>query len=149
MCTEQTDRPALMMVVFYRPNAWWGWLIAYYQLLMGVKYWQVTHVELLTVSGMYAYRIDKTIIAATDEEIYEHDYCIALVDHMGDKERYVRAFNLRRTWGDFSPLSPFNGNHCVRWVNHLIGFKFTINLPGQLLEALELRDVQSTLRNKR
>lgn len=142
MSTEQSTKA--IIVAFYRPCSWWGWIIAYYQLLLRIKYWQVTHVELLTEEGLYAYRINKTIIASIEEDWYEPDYRVFLPDH-GTNERMSTAWALRRAWGDFSPLSPFNGNHCVRWVNRLIGNKNIINLPGNLLMALELRDVRRTV----
>lgn len=129
------------LICFSRPYRWWGWLIAYYQLMRGVKYWQVTHCEVLSEGGVFAYRINETLHGTPAHFppgrtiAFPIDYDILL----------IRSLGIHRLWGDFSPFSILNGRNCALYVCFLLNFRSTY-LPGQLLESLQdelLRDSNS------
>ena len=123
-------------VGFSSPVTWWGWLIAVYQLLRGVKFWQIVHCELMTDEGVYAYRINEVAIARL--EIPDDGFrCVVRVPTIRTKtsRKYV-ANMLHRSWGDFTPLSVLNGNHCVRFTELVAGTNTKARLPGQLMYEL-------------
>jgi hypothetical protein len=133
-----------VLVAFYRPSTWWGWLIAGYQLMRGVKYWQLVHCEIMTPEGQYAYRINEVLHGSFDAH-FEPVSCVTTVPNAPSEQYRLKASKFtHRLWGDFSPLSPFNGNHCVRYCKIVLGLKCRDNLPGQLCYYLETRDVQTT-----
>ena len=123
-------------VVFYRPCQWWGWFIAGYQLLRGVKYWQLTHCEVMTQEGYYAYRIDSVLHGVMPSEMIPPSKHVRLAPSLR-QARYSRSRIFHRRYGDFTPLSVFNGRHCVKYVRYILNLPAHSRLPGQLAYELE------------
>jgi hypothetical protein len=128
-----------VLVVFHRPSTWYGWAICMYQLMRGVKYWQVSHCEIYADEGVYAYRIDDVLHGRPEEPCYIDDKTILhyMVTHTTHGQRQSLSRMAHRLWGDFNPLSPLSGNHCVRYVKTVLQIRCKANLPGQLLMHLE------------
>lgn len=128
-------------VVFSRPCQWWGWIIASYQLLRGVRYWQLVHCEILTDEGVYAYRINEVMHCA-------YSASIPLVELMIDIPNVSpgmlsRSRKFHRKWGDFSPFSVITGRHCVKYTKYVLNIYCTSRLPGDLAHELEgVYDIQ-------
>ena len=123
-------------VGFSSPVTWWGWLIAVYQLLRGVKFWQIVHCELLTDEGVYAYRINEVAIARLDMPDDGFRCLVSVPTIRTEQRRRYIANMLHRSWGDFTPLSVLNGNHCVRFTELVAGSTTNARLPGQLMYEL-------------
>jgi hypothetical protein len=128
-----------VFILFYRPCTWWGWLIAAYQLLRGVKYWQLVHCEIMTDEGHYAYRINEVLHGSFMSE-FQLPTKVVLMRAPMQTYRYTISKLVHRIWGDFSPLSPFNGNHCTRYCKLILCIETKANLPGELCYVLEKRN---------
>ena len=128
-------------VVFSKPSEWWGWVIASYQLLRGVKYWQLVHCEILTDEGVYAYRINEVLHSCFPTSMITVDKLIDIPDvHPG---MLLRSRKFHRKWGDFSPLSIITGRHCVKYTKYVLNIYSVSRLPGQLAYELEgVYDIQ-------
>lgn len=128
-----------VLVLFQKPTAWYGHLICLYQLLRGVKYWQVSHVELATEYGMYAYRINDVLIQADTELLGSCDVVQSFETDITEDMISHRSRYLKMKWGHFTPLSVLNGNHCVRFISYILRLDSKAKLPGDLLYELECR----------
>jgi hypothetical protein len=127
-----------ILVAFYRPTEWWGWGIAAYQLLRGVKYWQIVHVEILAPEGVYAYRINEVLHG--DAVCFHPAHTVVLYrSSTSATTRRALSNSIHRKWGDFSPLSLVNGNNCVRYCKVVLSISARTTLPGDLLYILEGR----------
>lgn len=128
-------------VVFSKPCQWWGWAIASYQLLRGIKYWQLVHCEILTDEGVYAYRIDEVLHCIYPDSLSPMHLVIDIPDvHPG---MLLRSHKFHRKWGDFSPLSIITGRHCVKYTKYVLNVYCLARLPGQLAYELEgVYDIQ-------
>lgn len=124
-------------VVFYRPCQWWGWFIAVYQLLRGCKYWQLTHCEVMTDEGLYAYRIDGPEHGSKVASVPTPDKYVRIPHLSGRFTRYKRSRKFYRRFGDFTPLSVVNGRHCVKYTSYLLEIPAVSRLPGALAYELE------------
>lgn len=128
-------------VVFSKPCQWWGWLIASYQLMRGVKYWQLVHCEIMTDQGVYAYRINEVLHGYYPDNLITVDKMIDIPDVSPGMLSRSRKFH--RKWGDFSPLSVIAGRHCVKYTKYVLNIYCTSRLPGQLAYELEgVYDIQ-------
>jgi hypothetical protein len=128
-------------VVFSKPCQWWGWVIASYQLMRGVKYWQLVHCEILSDIGIYAYRINEVVHCESSPTLPTVDKLIDIPDVVPGM--LSRSRNFHRKWGDFSPLSIITGRHCVKYTKYVLNIYSSARLPGQLAYELEgIYDVQ-------
>lgn len=138
-------QPSKVYIGFSSPVTWWGWVIAVYQLLRGVKFWQIVHCELITDEGVYAYRINEVLVGKPIMPEFKRIVAMPTVRTKGSR-KYV-AHMLHRSWGDFTPLSIFNGNHCVRFTELVAGTNTRTRLPGKLMHELIITHHAYTLRD--
>jgi hypothetical protein len=133
---------APLLIAFFPPTTWWGWVICYYQWLRGVKFWQISHCEIMAVEGVYAYRITEVLhgVPAPLDPPSGTRYVSTDPPRTPDSLR-VRSRFIHRLWGDFSPLSPFNARHCVTYVKFVADIKSRTLLPGKLYEDLLCRNL--------
>ena len=128
----------VVLLNFTRPTRWWGWCIAYYQLLRGCKYWQFTHVNILTEVGAYAYNLDGEYIAYQLAFPDDFGTCIASPSQVADAVIKARALGFVRRHGHFSPLGLLRGVHCTSFVLHCLRLRLprSVRLPAHLYEHL-------------
>ena len=124
-------------IVFYRPAQWWGWLIAGYQLLRGIRYWQLTHCEVMTEQGLFAYRLDSVEHGTITADIPMPDKCVRIPLGCDRLTLFARSRKFHRKFGDFTPLSVVNGNHCVKHTRYILNMSAVSRLPGALAHELE------------
>jgi hypothetical protein len=126
-----------LIVAFFPPTTCWGWVICYYQWIKGVKFWQISHVEIMAPDGVYAYRITQVLHGVPTNETLPNDTrYISIPSQVSQQSLFKRSLFIHQLWGDFSPLSPFNSKHCVTYVKFVADIKSRTTLPGKLYEEL-------------
>jgi hypothetical protein len=121
-----------MVINFRHSGGFVGTLVKLYQLLRGVKHWQLCHVELLSSQGVLSYSVGGIQLSGE----YQTELGVTVAVERGDEKRILMR---ARMWydmhGDLGPCNLVRGRNCTTFVTHCLELP-PVYLPGLLYERL-------------
>ena len=114
-----------------------GKLVTWLQFLLGVKYWRLAHVQVMTPTGIYSYNNDTVILGLYQVTDVSH---IVKLRYELDDAYHKRALHFVRYHGYYCFFNALQAN-CVTFALAVAHLNPTLQfeiLPGKLYEQLTI-----------
>lgn len=122
-----------VIVCFYYPTDWVGWLVSLYQRACGVKFYNLVHVKVKTMTATYERGLGFTVMHAVDDTHLLSHAMILVIDKT-DSQIHTLMHRYFLAEGDMGISDIISGSNCTDIVHEILGtvYNFKSTLPGDL-----------------